>query len=883
MTWWGRLWRGKKMDEQLDKELRFHLEQHAADLMRQGYRADEARRIASLEFGGPEQVKEECRDVRGTRWLDDLGQDCRYVFRTMRQKPGFAVVALLTLALGIGATTVMFSVVDGVLLKQLPYHDPSRLVAVHGESSDWNATLRSLYGAQNIAYYDFLDCQRLSRTLELTGWTIDRGTLSAPGEPEYVAYFEVASNIFSILGVPVAQGRAFLPEEDRAGGAPVAILGYSFWRRRFGGTPAMGTAIVLDGKTYTVVGVANPRFRLDSEEPDLLIPIGQNTMPFMRNRRAHPVGVMGRLRPGATLAQARAELAGIARGLQAKYPDTNKDRTYSVETLRPPVEDVQTTLWLLLGAVTIVLLIACANIASLLLARAVSRERELAMRIALGAGRFRLVRQCLTESAVLGLGGGAVGIAVAAIGLRPFLVYWPGTLPRADEVHLDWRVLSFALIVSLVSGLLFGLAPALRAPVRDLEHALRAGARTVAGGSRRLHAAFVISEVALALVLLVCAGMLGRTLLRLSSLDPGVNIHNVLTARAALSPSTLASPAQVRAAWRDILDRGRAVPGVQAIAIVDTVPLRSGSNAIPYATSAAGLSDKAAPLALATSVTPDYLKVMKIQLREGRFIQERDRLDSQTVVVIDDVMARQAFPGQEPLGRRLWIDLGGDPVTVVGVVGHVRYWGLAADDAAKIRAQVYYPFAQVPDRLVRRWSELMSIVVRTNVDPLSVLGPLRRVVRASASDQVLYQVRTMEQLATESVARQRFLVLLFGIFGGLALLLACIGVYGVLSYLTSRRVPEIGVRMALGARAYDVIWLVLSESLGMIVRGAVIGIIGAWAAARLLERSVEGMRSMEPFAWLAMIAVLVVAALVASLAPAVRASRVDPARTLRGD
>jgi predicted permease len=459
--------------------------------------------------------------------------------------------------------------------------------------------------------------------------------------------------------------------------------------------------------------------------------------------------------------------------------------------------------------------------------------------------------------------------------------YWPGTLPRVDEVHLDLHVLLFALAASLASGLLFGLAPALRAPARELEQTLRAGARSLTGSSRRMHSGFVISEIALAVVLLVSAGMLGRMLLRLSSLNPGVNIQNVLTARTALSPATLTNPAQIRAAWDDILDRARSVPGVQSIATVDTVPLREGNNQIGYRTAPDALPENQQPLVLASSVSPDYLKVMGIPLRQGRFFDEHDRMGNEPVVVIDDVMAHEAFHGHEPIGKHLWIGLGTDPLRVVGVVGHVRYWGPAGDDQARVRAQLYYPFAQVPDQLLRRWSELMSIAVRTSTEPLSVIEPLRRAVRGATGDQVLYEVQTMDHLASATLARQRFLLLLFSVFASLALLLACIGIYGVLAYLTSQRVPEIGVRIALGATARDVMGLVMRQSFGMIFLGIGVGIAGAWAAGRVLMRLVEGMQSTEPLSFAIMIPVLVVAALFASFVPARRASRVDPVKALR--
>jgi predicted permease len=865
------------MEEQLDKELLFHLDHHTADLVAKGLNPEDARRRARIELGGPDQVKESCRDARGTRWLEDLWNDFRYALRTLRNKAGFAVVALLTLALGIGATTVMFTVVNSVLLKPLPYPQPERLLHIQ-EQTDWSNQFGNIWA---VTYPNFLDCKRSVRSIDMAAYRYAGGTLSAPGDAEYLDRYEVSADIFSILGVPVLRGRVFLPQEDRPGAAPVAIISYGLWQQRFAGNDSvLGAGLVFDGKRYTIVGVTPAGFRIGADV-DVYTPVGQDTSPMMQNRQRHAFAVKARLHPGGTLTETQAELAAVGRALAQQYPDSNKGRSFIAEPLRPDVDDVRSTLWLLLGAVSLVLVIACANIASLLLARAISRERELAMRVALGAGRGRLARQCLTESAVLALGGGALGIGLATAGLRPFITFWPGSLPRADEVALDWRVLLFALAVSIASGLVFGLAPALRVPVRGLEHVLRAGARTVAGSSRRLHGAFVVSELVLAVMLLVSAGMLGRTLLHLSSLDPGVNLHNVLTARVALSPATLADPGRIRAAWPELLARLRAVPGVQAVATVDTVPMRSGNNPIGYSTSAAPPPPDRTPYVMANSVSPDYLKVMGLQLRRGRFLDEQDRKGKESVVVIDDVMAQQAFAGQNPIGQHLWIGLGSDPVRVVGVVGHVRYWGPAEDDQATVRAQLYYPFDQVPDTLLRRWSELMSIAVRTSTPPLGLVESLRRAARGATGEQVIYQIGTLEQFAGRKLEQQRFLLLLFGVFAGLALLLASIGIYGVLAYLTGQRVPEIGVRMALGASSGDVLRMVLKQSLAMIGAGVVLGTLGTLAAGRVLMRMVQGMQPIEVSTVLIMIGVLVVAALLASFVPARRASRIDPLNALR--
>ncbi|HKW34122.1 MAG TPA: ABC transporter permease [Candidatus Acidoferrum sp.] len=885
-------WRRERRNEALQEEIQAHLQLAEREALESGMTKKQARQTARREFGNVGVAEEVTRDMWGWRWLFDFLQDMRYAMRSFRQRPGFVAVSLLTLALGIGATTVMFSLVNGVLLKPLPYPEANRLVAVNGHTDGWNTKIN---GEQKLAYLDFLDCQRESHSFDMAALVYNSGTLSAPGLPQYVNYFEISPELFSVARVPLALGRAFLPEEDRIGAAPVAILGYNFWQKRFDGqTDVLGSSIVVEQKSYTVVGVAPAGFRLYGGEPDVYTLVGQDAAGYLRNRAAQPVHVIGRLRPGATLTQAQAEVGLTGSHLAQAYADTNKGRSLQVKRLEPPVGDVGSTLWLLLGAVGLVLLIACANVASLMLARAVSRERELAMRVALGASRGRLVRQCLTESALLGLAGGVLGIMLASAGLHQFVTFWPGDLPRADEVQLDWRVLVFAIGVSVLSGLLFGLAPAWRAPVRDVEQILRAGARTMAGSSRRLHSAFVTSEIALAIVLLIAAGMLGRTLLYASSLDPGLDIRNLLVMRVALSPATLADAARIPAGWQDLIDRARRVPGVESVTAVDIVPMREGNNQTGYWTRADVPPENKQPVALASSATPDYLKVMGIPLLEGRFIDDHDRLGGEPVIVVDDVLARSAFGGEDALAKSLWIP--GmpcpqqddkkyvectTPYKIVGVVGHVRYWGLAGDDQAQVRAQFYYPFAQVAPPFLRRWSQLMSIAVRTSVPPLTVVEPLRQELRGAASDQVLYQVRTMDQLAHNSLALQRFLLLLFGIFAGLALVLACIGIYGVLAYLTGQRVPEIGLRMALGASPAEVMWLVLRQSLGIILLGVGIGTAVAIATGRVMERLVEGMQPISLSTFIVTIPFLIVAAMLASLLPARRASRVDPMNALR--
>jgi predicted permease len=879
MSWLNRFWHRKQMDEQLEKELAFHIDEHISDLIAQGYVPEEARRRARLDLGGPEQVKEQCRDARGTRWFEDLLQDFRYALRMLGKNRGFAAVALLTLALGTGASTVMFTVVNGVLLKPLSYPEPDRLVALHGKVQQFGEPW-------GFSYPDFLDYQSVGQSVgPMAAWTYGGGTISEDGGAEYVEGREISSELFSVLGVPLIRGRSFSREEDRRGAASVAIISYSLWQRAYGGrADAIGGSLILEGKSYTIVGVAPPNFHLE-DEADVFTPIGQNIEPRMQNRRAGFIHVLARLAPGLTLAQARTQLSLIAARLAKEYPDADAERGVVTHPLQADlVGETRPTLLLLLGAVTLVLLISCVNVASLLLARGVSRERELALRVALGASRGRLIRQCLTESGVLGLAGGALGVLLAVAGLRPFLARWPGGLPRAEDVHLDWRVLLFAVGTSLLCGFLFGLAPALRAPSRQLEESLKGGMRTVGGSSRRLHSGFVIAEIGLAVVLLVSAGMLGRTVLRLAALNPGVRVNNVLAARVALSPVAFKDAATMRAAWQEVQDNARAVPGVQSVALTDIVPMRVGENNLPYWAGPVEPSPNQTPFALASGVTPEYLNVMGIPLRHGRFFNDDDRVGHPLVVVVDEVLAQHAFGGEDAVGKSLWIpSISKDPVQIVGVVGHVRHWGLAGDDQSRVRDQIYYPFAQVPDPLLHLFSSFMSIAIRTNTAPLNLVESLQRSLRGVANDQVLYDVRTMEQLVNGSLSTQRFLLVIFFVFAGLALLLACIGIYGVLAYLMTQRVPEIGVRMALGATAGNVIWLVMRQSVAMILAGVGFGTIAALAAGRSLEHSVEGMHQIEPVSFAVMIPVLVAAALLASFIPARRASRIDPISALRQD
>lgn len=809
--------------------------------------------------------------------IASLTQDFRYAFRQLRKNPGFAAIAILTLALGSGATTAIFTVVSGVLLKPLPYPHPESLVALHVQAE-------KRWDRWGFSYPDFLDCQRECRSFEdVAAWTYGGATVSTPGKPEYVDGRLISADLFSVLGVPLVMGRSFLPAEDHIGAAPVAIISSRLWQSRYASDPrTVGMSLTYDGKPYTIVGIAPPRLQLDGDV-DVFTPLGQATEPRMRWRAAHFIHVEARLRPDATFSGAQAELALMSARLQKQYPDSNADITFVPHPLQSElVQDVRPTLWLLLSAVSLVLLIACVNVASLLLTRVVSRRHEFALRLALGAPSGRLFSQCLIESSVLGFLGGSLGLLLATLGTGPFLRFWPDRLPRADEVHVDWRVLLFAITTAILTALIFGLIPAMRANRSAIEETLRSRSRSIAGSARRPLSGFVVSQIALALVLLSAAGIMGCTLVRFASLNPGIDIHKTLSARIAFSPSVLSSPAQARAAWQELVESARQVPAVQSVALTDIVPMREGQNVLDYRTAAAPVPPSQEAEALASAVTPDYLPVMRLPLIRGRFFTDNDKLAAPPVVVIDENMARHAFPGKDPVGKMLWIPgLGERPVQVIGVVGHVRHWGLADDDLSAVRDQCYYPLAQVPDQLVRFFSSVLSIVVRTNVPPMNTLNPLQTQARGASGDQTFYEVSTMEQLASASLARQRFLLLLFAIFAGLALLLACVGIYSVIAYLTGQRVPEFGVRIALGAGSSDIVRLVLRESLAIILAGIGIGLLASIGSQRVLQRLVPGVQTAQVFVLGVVLPALILVALLACYIPARRAGKVDPVISLR--
>ncbi len=845
----------------------------------------ESRRAATWNLGSAEAAKEACRDARGTRWAEDLGRDARLALRGWRRRPGLAAAVILTLGLGIGTVTLMVSLVEGVLLKPLPFAHPDRLVRVWEQTAAPPSAAAVAEGwgqLWSFTYPDYRDLARESQSEELAGYSWDGDLVSAPGPTTFVNAFRVSANLFPLLGVKPIAGRNIAPSEDRPGGPAVALVGAKLARERFGSVVgAVGGPIEFAGTLYRVIGVMPPGFAvLGFTAPDtaqVFTALGQDSPAVLVNRGRHFMTVVGRLQAGASLAAAGQEANLIASRLQSAYPKTNSGRSFLIRPLRLDFGSDATTLWLLLGAAGLVLVLAVANIAGLLWTRALAEERVMALRAALGAGRGRLVRQCLTESVLFGMAGGALGLSLAAEGLRPFLAYWPGGLPRSSAVGLDGRVLGFLVALSLMASLLFGLAPAWRVREGYLDSALhsRQPGRRGAG----LQRALVVAQMALALVLLAGAGALGGALVHLTALNLGVNPSDVLTGRVALPAADLSSTGAARAAWQTLLLRLRAIPGVSAATTVDTVPLREGNDILNYWAGAAKPPEARQPAALATAVGTDYFRVMGIQVRQGRVIGARDQAHSPPVVVIDENLARHAFGGRNPIGQQIHIGLGNGPWTVVGVVGHVRYWGPAGDAAGQEQDEVYYAFRQLPDRYVARWSQLTSIAVRTAVPPTAVAAQVRQAVQQSGA--ALYEVRTLTGLARETLAQQRFLLVLFSIFAALALLLAILGVYGVQAWLGEQRTPELAVRLALGARRAEIFWMLLCQELPVLGIGAAVGVGAAWAAGDLLRHAVAGVAPASAGTLAAAAALLVLAALAASLPPARRACRADPLATLR--
>jgi putative ABC transport system permease protein len=806
--------------------------------------------------------------------MGTLIQDLRYGVRMLWKSPGFTIVAVLTLALGIGANTAIFSVVNGVLLRPLPFRDPSRLVLIAEKSS---------FPIISTSYENYLDWRDQSHSFESMEAT--RGssiTLTGAGEPERLNVRMATAGLFSMLGINAQIGRTFLPEEDRAGGTPVALLSYGLWQRRFGGSAdIIGKTVNLDLQPYTVVGILPSGFQI-LQPADLYLPFTPWAKTLPADRNWHPgIIPLARLKQGVSKEQARGEMVGITKRLEQQYPDYNTGTSADVIGLQDQiVQNSRPALLLLLGAVSFVLLIACANVANLLLARAASRGREVAIRTAMGAGRGRVIRQLLTESVLLSLAGGLPGVIVAwaAVGLLPKIA--GDSIPQGAPIGLDPWVLAFTAVVSLFTGLLFGIVPALRTAKLDLRETLNEGSRgsTAGPGQHVLRGALVAMEIALAMLLLVGSGLLLRSFSRLQEVPPGFQPDHLLVADIPLSPTAYAKPQDRYQFFDRLVERAKSLPGVRSAAAASFLPVSGGGSIIHF--NITGRPPKSPHEFVAAgyrTITPNYLETLGVPLLQGRFFTRGDNEKSPAVVIINATMAHTFFPNENPLGKRL--QLGALPeqevptMEIVGVVGDVHF-GLGTDP----QAEMYLPYRQA-DLLLPVFQ--LSVILRTAGDPALQTSALRSALAEIDPNQPLVKVRTMEENMATTVAQPRFRTWLIGILAMLALVLAAVGVYGVMSYTVTQRTSEIGVRVALGAQPKDVFRIIVGEGLRLALFGVGVGLVAALVLTRLLQSFLFGISAYDPVTFIAVSLLLTLVAAAASYFPARRATRVDPMIALR--
>jgi predicted permease len=804
--------------------------------------------------------------------LEPFARDVRFGARALRKNPGFAIVAVLTLTLGIGANIAIFSVVESAVLAPLPYPQPDRLVMV----SESRQNLKQL----DISYPDFQDWQRNARSFEEMAALTQRDyDLTSPGIAEHLDGMEVSSGFFGTLGVKPVLGRDFSPADDQPHGAQSVLISNRLWKDRFASSPlVLGKSVIMDGVDFAIIGVLPSGFHLWTDA-DVYAPLGPGEPLLSGDRTIHGISSIARLKPGISIGQAEGEMSAVQENLDRLYPVADGNLGIAIVPLKQSiVGDAGGTLLFLLGAVGIVLLIACTNVANLLLARSTARRREFAMRAALGASRARIVRQLLTESVVLAVAGGVLGLGLARLGVSLMLATVPANLPRTDSIGVNLPVLFFAFSISLAVGILFGLGPALKSSSVDVQGSLKAGDRGSTRSHSRGQSVLVIVQMALTLVLLVGAGLLLRTVRDLWKVNPGFDSLHVITFKVGLSPSLTKTASSTRIAYQQLLDRIRQVPGIEAADFTNIVPLSEQDNGGPFwvgAQEATSMQD--APHALYFETGPEYLQTMKIPLLRGRFFTRADTTESEKVVVIDSVLARKYFAGKDPVGQTITVAHWGT-ARVVGVVGHVRHWGLD-DPGIYNPSQIYISFYQLSDQWVPAFARSLSIAVRTPLDAATIMPAIRNVIYGTGKDQPVYDVQTMQRIATDSMASQRLPMMLLGGFAVLALLLASVGIYGVISYSVTLRVQEIGIRMALGAQRRDVFRMVIGQGLGLALTGLLIGAAGSLLLARLLasfSRLLYGVRTSDPLTFAAVSLVLVGVSVLACYLPARRASRMDP-------
>jgi putative ABC transport system permease protein len=806
------------------------------------------------------------------RLEEEMIQDLRIGLRSLRTQPGFTLAAVLALALGTGATTLIFSVVNAVLLRQLPFPDSHRIVRVgehHGQSTAGN---------NNFTYASFLDLRNQTETLEyIAASRFGTANLTDGNEPDQVNCLYVSAGYFNALGVVPAHGRVFLPEEDLPGSDNVVILGYGLWQHRYGADPGLiGKTIKVSGKSLTITGVMPPGFRSGYPflgQYDLWVPLSP-TGSLRDNRRSHLLGVVARLKPGLTQGQAQAELSGVARRIEQSNPGVDPQLDFNVVKLQERlVAPLRPALIVFLCAVGLLLLIACANVANLLLARSAAREKEMAIRTALGAGRLRLARQLLTESALLALLGGAAGLLLAVWGVNLVKTLNPANFPRINEVNIDGRVIGFSLLVSLLTGVLFGLAPVLQLPRNSLYETLKEGGRSSTAAKRgRLRYILVISEVALSLVLLISAGLLINSFVRLMQVNRGFDPTNVLTMNINLPYSKYPTGTQQTAVLKQILERVSAVPGVNSAGLTLSLPFTGGPATGFEIEGRPPAEASHEPIADIRIVDGNYFRTLAVPLRAGRTFTDSDTAGAPRVMIISEEMARRHWPHENPIGRRVTMKDWGPPLTgeIVGVVGDVKADGL---DSAT-RPMIYWPYPQFPNIF-------NNLVIRTEDDPTRIIATVKNQIWSVDREQPLSRIQTMEEVIAGSVAPRRFNTLLLGIFAALALALAAVGIYGVISYTVSQRTHEIGIRMALGAQRSTVLSIIVKEGMTLVLAGVVVGLAASFAVSRLTTSLLFGVNASDPLTFAVVTLILSMVALLACYLPARRATKVDPLVALR--
>lgn len=886
---WRRHLRFRRPDVAADvgDEIQFHVDMLARDYEVGGMSPVEARRAALTRFGDVERIGGELcthdrrRERRRNRreFMGDLAQDLRYALRSLAKAPGFTAIAVLTLALGIGATTAIFSVVNAVLLRPLPYPDAELVIMV------WMDNRRQGIGEDIHSwpnYVDYRDANKVFTGLAAYrsgGYNVTGGCLEGECEPQRISAANTTASLFPVLRVAPVVGRAYTAEEEQPGQDGVVVISHGLWTNRFASDPAtVGRTVRLNGRERTVVGVMPRGFAFPSADTDVWVPLV--LPPEMREARsAFGLHVVGRLKPDVTLARARSEMGALARRLEQQYPS---NRDFGVNLVPLPEQVIGTTLrtalWVMFGAVAAVLLIGCANVANLLLSRAAVREREVGVRLALGASRGRLVRQLLTESVLLAALGGGLGVLLAWGGLHLLVGLAPADIPRLDEVRIDGVVLAVVAFTVVATGIAFGLVPALQASRPDLVQVLREGGRggTAGRGGHRLRRILAAAQVALVLILLTGAGLLIRSFVQLQQVQLGFRPDHLLTMQLALPATKYESPEQRLAFYDGLIERVRAVPEVQGAAAISDIFLSKTPNSTIFTIEGrpATLEQQNAEVPV-DAVTPDYFRVMGIALKSGRTFTAQDRADGPPVVIINETMARRFWPGEDPLGKRF--KYGGDEseapwMTIVGVIGDMRRTGYDAP----VRYETFFPLATDP-------GPRMTLVVRTAGDPLGLANAVRAEVRGIDAEQPVYDIQSMDQLLSTMVAQRRFSMTLLGSFAGLALLLGLVGVYGVTSYLVTQRTREVGLRLALGAEPGQLVRMVVRQGMSVAAVGIGIGLLGALAVARLMAGLLYGVGPTDVVTLLAVTALLALATLLANYVPARRAARVDPLVALRSE